>query len=109
VGYKYPVQRMVTYLNMGNSQSLFYPDNPNRRKRAQQLADDCEAFKRDYEKIKAEVEKELGPYKEKVYRVMNAFGCRNLGDLDRLVQRTAVGESLQQWTRIKSTVDDLDM
>ncbi|EIN12226.1 hypothetical protein PUNSTDRAFT_96924 [Punctularia strigosozonata HHB-11173 SS5] len=93
---------------MGNSQSLFYPDNPNRRARAQQLADDCQSFKHDYEKIKAEVEKELGPYKEKVAKVLHAFGCKNLDDLDKLVRSTAVGENLEKWIEIKSTVDDLD-
>ncbi|KAF7353964.1 hypothetical protein MVEN_01082800 [Mycena venus] len=93
---------------MGNSQSLFYPDNPSRRTRAQQLADDCQSFQHEYEKIKAEVETELGPYKEKVAHVLHAFGCRNLDDLDKLVHSTTVGENLEKWKEIKSTVDGLD-
>ncbi|KAG5647878.1 hypothetical protein DXG03_007802 [Asterophora parasitica] len=92
---------------MGASQSLFYPDNPNRRTRAQQLADDCQAFQNEFDKIKTQIEKELGPYKDKMNKVLNAFGCRNMDDLDKLVKKTATSEGLEQWERIKSSVDGL--
>ncbi|KAG6854010.1 hypothetical protein C0991_011497 [Blastosporella zonata] len=92
---------------MGAAQSFFYPDNPNRRLRAQQLADDCQRFQTEYDNIKAEIEKELGPYKEEMHEVLNAFGCRNLEDLDSLVKDTATKEGLQQWQEIKSSVDGL--
>ncbi|KAG6817520.1 hypothetical protein H0H87_007488 [Tephrocybe sp. NHM501043] len=92
---------------MGGAQSLFYPDNPNRRSRAQQLADDCQAFQNEYDMVKREIENELGPYKDKMYEVLNAFGCRDLEDLDKLVKHTATKEGLQQWQEIKTSVGGL--
>ncbi|KAG6918993.1 hypothetical protein DXG01_010232 [Tephrocybe rancida] len=92
---------------MGGAQSLFYPDNPNRRLRAQQLADDCQSFQNEYDNIKREIQKELGPYTSKMPEVLNAFGCRNLDDLDKLVKETATKEGLQQWQGIKTSVDGL--
>ncbi|KAG6813840.1 hypothetical protein H0H92_006784 [Tricholoma furcatifolium] len=92
---------------MGNTQSLLYPDNPNRRARAQQLADDCQLFQNKYEQIKKEVEDELGPYTNKMQEVLKAFGCHDLNDLDQLVKETATKQGLQQWQEIKSSVDGL--
>ena len=45
---------------MGNTESLFYPDNSNRRASAEELASDCTYYKDAYEKRKGEIERELG-------------------------------------------------
>ncbi|KAG6850758.1 hypothetical protein H0H93_008796 [Arthromyces matolae] len=92
---------------MGGAQSLFYPDNPNRRLRAQQLADDCQAFQLEYCALKKEIEDELGPYKDKMDHVLGTFGCKTMVDLDNLVKSTATSEGLVQWQRIKASVDGL--
>ncbi|KAF8871919.1 hypothetical protein BD779DRAFT_1453368 [Infundibulicybe gibba] len=94
---------------MGNGQSLFYPDNGNRYNRAQQLGNDCENYKYQFESKKAELERVLGPYQDKINRVMKAFGCNDLDDLSRLVEKTGTGEALEQWNRVKNVYDKSEM
>ncbi|KAJ8520443.1 hypothetical protein ONZ45_g2738 [Pleurotus djamor] len=90
---------------MGNSSSIFYPDNPKRRDRAQQLADDCTNCKNQYDAKHAEIEAILGPYKEKLDKVLRAFGCSTLDDLDRVVQKNATGQALDDWNNTKNIYD----
>ncbi|KAF8884345.1 hypothetical protein BD779DRAFT_784506 [Infundibulicybe gibba] len=94
---------------MGNGQSLFYPDNGNRYNRAQQLANDCENYKYQFESKKAELERILGPYQSKINRVMQAFGCSDLDDLSRLVEKTGTGAALAEWNRVKHIYDKTQM
>ena len=90
---------------MGSGQSIFYPDNPNRRKRGEELGNDCRYCQQQYDASKANVERELGPYKEKVSRVLQAFNCRNISDFDDLMRRTAVGGALEHWNKVRSSYD----
>ncbi|KAI0798224.1 hypothetical protein C8Q75DRAFT_40757 [Abortiporus biennis] len=90
---------------MGSTQSIFYPDNEKRLKRAQQLADDCQYAKQQYDASKARLEKALGPYKEKLDKLLQAFDCRNIGDLDQLILKSATGEALQHWQRVRKNYD----
>jgi hypothetical protein len=90
---------------MGSGQSLFYPDNGHRHDRAQQLANDCQFYKDQFETKKAQLERELGPYQEKINKVMRAFGCNDLDDLNRLVLSSATGEALEQWQSVKDFYD----
>ncbi|KAF8871928.1 hypothetical protein BD779DRAFT_1574730 [Infundibulicybe gibba] len=94
---------------MGNGQSLFYPDNGNRYNRAQQLGNDCENYKYQFESKKAELERTLGPYQAKINKVMQAFGCNDLDDLSRLVEKTGTGEALAEWNRVKNVYDKTQM
>ncbi|KAF8878185.1 hypothetical protein BD779DRAFT_1217878 [Infundibulicybe gibba] len=94
---------------MGNGQSLFYPDNGNRYNRAQQLGNDCENYKYQFESKKVELERILGPYQPKINRVMQAFGCNDLDDLSRLVEKTGTGEALAEWNRVKHIYDKTQM
>ncbi|KAF8878193.1 hypothetical protein BD779DRAFT_1789303 [Infundibulicybe gibba] len=94
---------------MGNGQSLFYPDNGNRYNRAQQLGNDCENYKHQFESNKADLERILGPYQAKINRVMKAFGCNDLDDLSRLVEKTGTGEALAQWNRVKNVYNKTEM
>jgi len=90
---------------MGNSQSLFYPDNPNRRDRAQQLADDCQNFVDQYNTKHQTLEDDLGVYKDKLMQVLAAFGCDTLDDFDKVVQENATGQALQDWNDVKGEYD----
>ncbi|KAJ7813989.1 hypothetical protein B0H14DRAFT_2851492 [Mycena olivaceomarginata] len=90
---------------MGNTQSIFFPDNPNRLRRAQQLADDCKYAQDQYDSAKKQLEATLGPYKEKLDKLLKAFGCNNIDDLDRLILSTATGDTLARWNRTKETYD----
>ncbi|KAF8878187.1 hypothetical protein BD779DRAFT_1676940 [Infundibulicybe gibba] len=94
---------------MGNAESLFYPDNGKRHDRAEQLGNDCENYKREFESKKTELERILGPYQPKINRVMQAFGCNDLDDLGRLVERTGTKEALAQWNRVKNVYDKTQM
>lgn len=94
---------------MGNGQSLFYPDNGNRHDRAQQLANDCQGFKVQFEMKKAALERALGPYQAKINNVMQAFGCKDLDDLNDLVQTHANREALEKWNSVKSFYDKTQM
>jgi hypothetical protein len=90
---------------MGSLQSVFYPDNPNRRKRAQELADDCQYIQNEYDSAKKTLEDELGPYKEKLDKVLAAFGCSNVNELDQLILKSATGDALAHWENVRQGYD----
>lgn len=90
---------------MGGGQSIFYPDNPKRRDRADQLANDCKYYVDQWNTKRADLEKELGPYKAKLDKVLAAFGCQTVEDLDRVVQQRATGQILDDWNKTKDTFD----
>jgi hypothetical protein len=90
---------------MGSLQSIFYPDNSNRRNRAQELGDDCRDIQANYERSKADIAQELGPYKEKLDKVLAAFGCSNVEDLDRLILQSATGDALAHWETVRKGYD----
>ncbi|KAL0570071.1 hypothetical protein V5O48_011889 [Marasmius crinis-equi] len=90
---------------MGAGQSIFYPDNPKRRKRAEELGNDCKYAQEQYDTSKANIERELGPYKEKMNRLLQAFNCRNIDDFDRLIQQTATGAALEHWNKVRENYD----
>lgn len=94
---------------MGNNQSIFYPDNPKRRDRADQLANDCQSFKSTFDAKHAEVEQILGPYKAKLDNVLRAFGCTDLDQLDHVVQERATGQALADWNKTKGNYDKTQM
>lgn len=99
------VHRVLNQLTMGNGQSIFYPDNPSRRTRADQLANDCNIYVASWNAKRADLERELGPYKEKLDKVLAAFGCQTVDDLDRLVQQRATGQALADWNKMKDVYD----
>ena len=90
---------------MGSTQSLFFPDNPNRLKRAQELSDDCEYAQDEYNSLKSQIEATLGPYKAKLDKLLAAFGCTSVADLDRLVLQTATGDALAHWQQVRNGYD----
>jgi hypothetical protein len=97
----------TSYLSivMGSFESVFYPDNGNRRTRAQQLSDDCQYCQNEYDTGKKTLEDELGPYKEKLDLVLQAFGCSNVQDLDQLILKSATGDALDNWKTIREGYD----
>ncbi|KAI0791760.1 hypothetical protein C8Q75DRAFT_715461 [Abortiporus biennis] len=90
---------------MGNSQSIFYPDNEKRLKRGQELANDCQYAKQQYDASKAKIEEVLGPYKDKLDQLLRAFGCRNIDELDKLVVNSVTGQSLEYWNKVRRNYD----
>jgi len=90
---------------MGNSQSLFYPDNPKRRDRAQQLADDCQSYVDQYNTEHQFLEDGLGDYRDKMMQVLAAFGSSTLDDFDKVVEQNATGQALKDWNDVKGQYD----
>lgn len=93
---------------MGSGQSIFYPDNTNRRSRAQQLADDCQYAQQQFDATKAALKSSLGPLKDKLDKVLAAFNCNTVLDLDHIIQASATGQALQNWNNVKKTCDTGD-
>ncbi|KAI0784714.1 hypothetical protein C8Q75DRAFT_809890 [Abortiporus biennis] len=90
---------------MGNISSLFYPDNKYRKKRADELSNDCQYIQAAYESAKARIERDLGPYKAKLDNLLRAFGCQNIQELDAMVLRTATGDALENWKKVREQYD----
>ncbi|KAE9391812.1 hypothetical protein BT96DRAFT_979677 [Gymnopus androsaceus JB14] len=90
---------------MGNMESVFYPSNPDRKRRAQELANQCEYYKSDFYAAMNALEKELGPYKDKLSKVFASFGCKNFDELSLLVERTSTGQALENWKKAKAFYD----
>ncbi|KAH8797303.1 hypothetical protein DL96DRAFT_997975 [Flagelloscypha sp. PMI_526] len=90
---------------MGNTSSVFFPDNPKRLNRAQQLANDCQYAQDTYNTSKSQLEAALGPYKDKLDKVLKAFGCRNIDDFDTLILQTATGDALTRWNQVRDNYD----
>jgi hypothetical protein len=90
---------------MGGGQSLFYPDNPHRHDRAEQLANDCTDIQNAYNATKAEIEADLGPYKQKLDQLLAAFGCSNIDEFDELITKSATGDALANWKEVSASYD----
>ncbi|KAF9224617.1 hypothetical protein BS17DRAFT_780164 [Gyrodon lividus] len=90
---------------MGNCESVFYPDNANRRNRVQQLTDDCNYIKQQYDATKLKLDQELAPCKEKLDKVLQAFNCSNITELDTLINSSVTGDDLARWNRVTDAYD----
>lgn len=60
-------------------------DNPHRRDRAQQLANDCQSAQYTYKQTRAQIAAALAPSRAKLQPVLKALGCVTLEDLDQKV------------------------
>jgi len=92
----------------GSGSSLFYPDNPKRRDRAEQLKNDCQQAKDDYERVRARLAAQLDPLQGKLDDVLRALGCNTLAELDQKVLNTATGQVLSDWKQVRDTYDTAD-
>ena len=76
-----------------------YPPKPDA-----QLADGKRGC-REYNSVKSQIEATLGPYKAKLDKLLAAFGCTSVADLDRLVLQTATGDALAHWQQVRNGYD----
>ncbi|KAH7929535.1 hypothetical protein BV22DRAFT_120462 [Leucogyrophana mollusca] len=89
--------------------NLFFPDNPNRRARAEQLSDDCQNNQNDYKNAREALTQVLEPLHGKLDQVMKALGCQTLEEFDQKVLSTATGDALAEWEKVRTQYDTADM
>eukprot|EP01116_Phalansterium_solitarium_P008694 TRINITY_DN2264_c0_g1_i1.p1 TRINITY_DN2264_c0_g1~~TRINITY_DN2264_c0_g1_i1.p1 ORF type:complete len:576 (+),score=141.10 TRINITY_DN2264_c0_g1_i1:111-1730(+) len=94
---------------MGNGLSdAFFPDNPKRRARANELDDQLRNLKARYDELKREHDGALDKAKNKLNLIFAALHISSLDDLDRRIQETVKGPVLEHWRQTSSTLDKLD-
>ncbi|KAK5064628.1 hypothetical protein LTR84_000462 [Exophiala bonariae] len=84
--------------HVGNSiGDLFYPDNPKRCARAQQLKDDIDSMKAELDTITADINKSLAELAPGLARMLKEQGLSTLSDLEAKIDSSLPPEASQQW------------
>lgn len=104
---------------------LFYPDNPNRRKRIEQLQDDIKVMQNDFESLKKTMydtlvalpqrrwpmlsnfvrEDTLAGMQKKLDDLLKANNFSSVEEMDEFMQKTLNPDTLQEWNEFKKTYD----
>ncbi|PFH49431.1 hypothetical protein AMATHDRAFT_4885 [Amanita thiersii Skay4041] len=87
---------------------LFYPDNPYRRARAEQLRDDVQFICKQFEEAKEERNQLLKAIKPKLNDLMKKHGFNTTDELDSKVQAILKGDALKEYIRVKEQMDKND-
>ncbi|KIM35078.1 hypothetical protein M413DRAFT_14751 [Hebeloma cylindrosporum] len=91
---------------MGQSVSdLFYPDNPKRRNRAEQLREDILAYCNSYDEIKKARDEVLKEIRPRLATLLKNEGYDSPEALDAKVQSILTGDNLKYYLRVKALHD----
>jgi len=83
---------------------LFYPSNPKLRQRCAHLEYDCNAFIKQFGRIKEEFEQLENTVHHKMMAFLNSQGFDNLDDLQAKVEAVAEGEALENYNKLKQMI-----
>lgn len=86
----------------------FYPDNPNRRKRAAELAEDIAGYKKEFDAIHKNYRAELLKYEAPMKRLIVILGFDTPEALHAKAQECASGETFEKWRKIQEVLDKND-
>ncbi|CAG2001477.1 unnamed protein product [Fusarium graminearum] len=84
---------------------VFYPDNPNRRDRVDQLQNDIKAMKNEFEGLKKTMEKQLRSIQDKLDELLKANNFENFDQMDAHMQKTLHPQLLAEWNAFKQTLN----
>jgi len=94
---------------MGNNIStvgdLFFPDNPNRRCRAQELQQQILTFGEEFKELQATRENKLNNIRSKLDGLMRSKGFETSQQLEDSVKGILNGEELARYARLKNLLD----
>jgi len=93
---------------MGNGNSigdLFFPDNPNRRDRAQQLHDDTQSYCTEFQQMKQRKEDITNRIAAKLADLLRRLGYNTMQDLDNKIQQVLTGPELANFQRLISQLN----
>ncbi|PFH49433.1 hypothetical protein AMATHDRAFT_41548 [Amanita thiersii Skay4041] len=97
---------------MGGSGSkfsdLFYPDNPYRRARAQELHDDVKFICHQFAEVKEKRDVLLKSIEPKLNELMKKHGFNTTDELDSKLQTILNGDTLKEYNRIKKELESKD-
>lgn len=89
---------------MGNSSSvgssisdLFYPDNPERRERCQELKNDINSICLEFKHLQARVEDQEKEMEEKVTKLLHAHGYPSVKELEEKIEQVLARDELKKW------------
>ncbi|KAF8249513.1 hypothetical protein K440DRAFT_640888 [Wilcoxina mikolae CBS 423.85] len=93
---------------MGNGPSkindLFYPDNPKRRERAEELEHDIKSLNKEFNDLKAKIDEQSKSMEEKLTKFLHSQGYNSIDELDESVQRILNGKDLEDWRELKKNL-----
>ncbi|KAK6521019.1 hypothetical protein TWF506_001252 [Arthrobotrys conoides] len=84
---------------------LFYPDNPKRRDRLEQLKSDIATMKDQVVELKADIDKIIGDCQAKVTKLLHDSGYQSVDDLEKKVKEVLPPSALQEWEGFKRSFD----
>ncbi|KAH0611876.1 uncharacterized protein H6S33_011141 [Morchella sextelata] len=89
---------------MGNSHSvgsgisdLFYPDNPSRRGRCQELKNDITLICAEFKELQARVEEQEKRMDVKVTELLHAHGYSSFAELEAKIEQVLANDELAKW------------
>ncbi|KAI1496373.1 hypothetical protein F5X99DRAFT_400599 [Biscogniauxia marginata] len=95
---------------MGNTVSdLMYPDNPNRRKRAEGLRQDILQLVQDFEREKSKKEELFNKVKEELDAVLHKLGVKTRDELDKYIRDNMKNDAdLKAYDNLRQSIDKWD-
>ncbi|KAF8650929.1 hypothetical protein AX16_005027 [Volvariella volvacea WC 439] len=94
--------------NISKPGDIFYPDNPNRRARAQQLKNDTEDYARQFEDLRKHRDEVLKEIKPRLSQFLHKYGYNSPDELDNAVKNILKGDALADYIRISQQIDKSD-
>jgi len=85
---------------------VFFPDNPNRRDRAQQLSGDLQQMQFDFNAIKNDLDTTLANLKPKMNNLLHKLGFNTMEELKAKAQSVLQGEALENYNKLSQSMGD---
>ncbi|KAK8022385.1 hypothetical protein PG993_013152 [Apiospora rasikravindrae] len=79
----------------------FYYDNPNRRDRVEQLRNDINTFKAEFDSLKKRADEVVAGLQPKVDKLLRDNGFESADDMDRKMKDRLDPEALKKWEEFK--------
>lgn len=91
---------------MGQSFStVFYPDNPKRQRRCEELNADIENMRKEFDILYNRHKKNVMSMEPLLNRLLKALGYASIDDLNEKVSGMLVGDVQDEWHKLKESID----
>lgn len=94
---------------MGNNISdTFYPDNPNRRNRANELYYDVQAIHMEFKELHETYERIMQNMEPQMNELLDVLGFRSVDEIVTAAEAILTGESLEKFREIQNRLDTMN-
>lgn len=85
--------------------TVFYPDNPKRQRRCEELNADIENMRNEFNKLLERHKDNVLSMEPLLNRVLRALGYASIDDLNEKISGEMVGDVQKEWRKLKESID----